>query len=94
MRITHEQLIGLPVYTQSRQDLGRVAGFEMDTEQQVIRTYVVKKSALLKELFAQAKYLYISNSQVVSLTDEEMVVIDSVAAEAEKKQTSKKAIPA
>ncbi len=94
MRLSHEQLIGLPVYTQSRQNLGRVAGFELDAEEHTVRVYIVKKSALLNELLAKSNHLYISNSQVVSLTDKEMIVIDAVAAEAEKKQASKKAVPA
>lgn len=75
MQLSHRQILGLSVETQSGQKLGVVASFEIDTEQQVILRYIVRP-ALVPRLLA--KELIISAGQVVSLTNEKMVVVDGV----------------
>ncbi|OGL68487.1 hypothetical protein A3E96_00905 [Candidatus Uhrbacteria bacterium RIFCSPHIGHO2_12_FULL_46_13] len=52
-----------------------MASFELDSEQQIVSRYIVRP-ALVPRLLA--KELIISAGQVVGLTNEKMVVVDSV----------------
>ncbi|MBU0597926.1 PRC-barrel domain-containing protein [Patescibacteria group bacterium] len=93
MRLNKEQLIGLPVYTQSRQYLGKVVDFDFDTALQFITHYHVKSKDIIKGLLKQE--LLISKEQVVAISSEEMLVIDSLITEPnEKRQVVRKAVPA
>lgn len=75
MKILSSDLINLPVYTQSGQNLGRVDSIEVDVEDQTIVNYRVK-TGLIKGLWHQQ--LVIHSSQVISITKEKMTVEDNV----------------
>ncbi|MFH1207687.1 MAG: PRC-barrel domain-containing protein [Patescibacteria group bacterium] len=93
MSLTAKQLIGLPVYTQSGEHLGKVSDFVVDQESQSIRQYSVRSRDLIGELLQRD--LLISRDQVLQVTEEKMTVEDSVLAEAElKKQPANKPVPA
>jgi len=93
MSLTQKQLIGLPVYTQSGEHLGKVSDFVFDQETQAIKQYSVRSRDLIGELLQRD--LLISRDQVVQITAERMTVEDSVLAESElKKQPADKPVPA
>lgn len=75
MVINLRKLIGLPVYTAAGVKLGRIADAELDVEKHLVARYVVKAGAI-----SLASFL-VQYSQVVSITEEKMVVDDSVSAE-------------
>lgn len=75
MLIKHKQLIGLLVETQSGEKLGRVDGFNLETDSHLIFQYLVKPAGLSK-IFSHE--LVISQAQVISLSEEKMVVDDLV----------------
>ena len=81
MQLNHKQLINLPVYTQGQQLLGRVCGFEFNAETHTIIKYFVAKSGLVKELLNLGDELEIASAQVVSITEEKMVVEDNIKRE-------------
>lgn len=93
MNLRKEQLIGLPVYTQSGQHLGKVADFEFDSSAHLIRCYFVKSRDIIKGLLQNE--LSISREQVISISEEKMIVEDSIVSEAEiKKEAMKRPVPA
>lgn len=93
MNLTKKTLIGLPVYTQSEQHLGKVADFELDPATQLIARYYIKGGDLIKELLQSE--LIISREQVVTISTQRMVVEDAVVTEPEtQKAAFKKAVPA
>lgn len=75
MLLEHKQIIGLPVAAKSGERLGKIAGFNLDSESQIIYQYRVNPLGL-SNLFA--KELLIHHDQVVSLDDKKMVVDDLV----------------
>lgn len=75
MLINHKKLIGLAVETQSRERLGEIAGFVLETEAQMIYQYQVRPAGL-SGIFA--KELLVHRQQVISVTEEKMVVDDLV----------------
>ncbi len=88
MQLSGEQLDGLLVQTQSGQKLGAVESILLDTETHVITHYQVKPSITLLALFK--KNFLVASAQVISLSQEKMIVHDSVAAQepvTNKKQT-------
>ncbi len=82
MYLNNDKLIGLPVFTQSEQNLGRVDGFEIDSSTHTVSKYFVKSSGLIEGLFKDK--LLVDKSQVVSLDKEKMVVEDNIIAEGAK----------
>ena len=79
MRLNDRQLVGLPVVTQSGQQLGSVTGFECDTEHHTIETYLVSTSPLITRLFGlQRRTLVVARSQVIAITAEAMIVHDAL----------------
>ena len=76
MIVKNNQLIGLLVETRSGELLGRVSGFELDSQSHEIIRYQVKKSGIWPVLLS--KYLLIHKNQVVSLTAEKMIVEDAL----------------
>ncbi|MFA6428571.1 MAG: PRC-barrel domain-containing protein [Candidatus Buchananbacteria bacterium] len=70
-----KEIIGLPVYTQTRQYLGRVIKIILDQQTQTPQQYVVRKTGWLKTLVKNS--LIINQQQVVSITSEEMIVVDT-----------------
>lgn len=84
MHFSSKQLQHLPVKTQSNVFLGHIIGFEMDTIEQKIINYYVKKGVFSTTLFGQlatADYV-IHRSQVLSITGERMLVEDAAVQEA------------
>jgi sporulation protein YlmC with PRC-barrel domain len=93
MSLTAKQLIGLPVYTQSGEHLGKVSDFVLDQEAQAVKQYSVRSRDLIGELLQRD--LLIGREQVLQITAEKMVVEDAVLTERElKKQPADKPVPA
>ncbi|MDD5039519.1 MAG: PRC-barrel domain-containing protein [Patescibacteria group bacterium] len=92
MIIRKGELINLPVVTQSGQQLGRVADFEMDAEEHTVVRYIVKPGTLLADLLESD--LVIAREQVVAITADRMIVEDAVVTAKNRKGLIKKAIPA
>ena len=78
MKIPSNDLINLPVYTQGGEHLGKVASFEINTDTGKIDSYHVK-TGLIEGLWHEQ--LVINASQVIEITEEKMVVEDSVKKE-------------
>lgn len=78
-KISDKQLFGLPVETESGTPLGKVQGFHMDAEHHAVVQYIVKNSNPLKDFFNRE--LLVAPSQVLSISEQKMVVDDSVVAE-------------
>ena len=74
--LTPVEVVGLPVYTQSGQFLGKVKRIILDPLTQGVSQYVVGSRHWLKRFLV--KELLISPLQVISLTREKMVVADNV----------------
>ncbi|MFA6027378.1 MAG: hypothetical protein WC752_00425 [Patescibacteria group bacterium] len=89
MKLSHKQLISLPVYTQSDQHLGKVAGFEFNTDSHIIIKYVISQSSLVKEWLNLGSELEIASAQVISITAEKMIVEDAVTKEWAARQKAK-----
>jgi len=75
MLISSLDLINLPVFTQSGQNLGRVAAFDINVDTNVIACYYVK-TGLIKGLWHQQ--LAIAPGQIISISKEKMVIEDNV----------------
>ncbi len=81
MRINHKQLFNLPVYTEDNEFLGYIVGLEIDTDTHVVVTYYVSKHKLVTELLSSLvrdSSLLVSSKQVVSITNERMIVQSTV----------------
>lgn len=80
MKISSNDLINLPVFTQGGQNLGRVYSFDIDIDidNQTVTCYYVR-TGLIKGLWHQQ--LAIAPGQIISITKEKMVVKDSAAKE-------------
>lgn len=79
MNLSKKDLIGLPVFTQSNQHLGKISDFEFEAEMQRIIKYHIKSEKLVKELLARE--LIINAERVISIDKEKMIVEDNVAKE-------------
>lgn len=75
MKISNNDLINLPVYTQSGQHLGKIASFEIDTDTDKITSFHVK-TGLIEGLWHEQ--LVINASQVIEITEAKMIVEDGV----------------
>lgn len=71
--------IGIPVVTESGQQLGRIVGVEIDPTTHGVLQYRAHTSRLP----GVARELLIQQSQVISLSDEQMVVDDATTREAQ-----------
>lgn len=76
MFINSEKLIGLKSETQSGAYLGRVQSLDIDIDTQGIRSYRIKPTLLEGGIFSEG--LIVHHKQVVSISEEKMVVIDNV----------------
>lgn len=78
MTISHKNLIGLPVQTKSGLLLGKIRGFEIESDGQNILCYIVKSRNLIDKLLTEkVGEIIISRNQVVSLDEKKMVVDDA-----------------
>ena len=78
MRISSDDLLNLPVESQSGQHLGRISGLDVDIDAHRITRYRVK-TGLIKGLWHQQ--LLIDPAQVISISKEKMVVEDGAVRE-------------
>jgi sporulation protein YlmC with PRC-barrel domain len=90
MIIDCKKLIGLPVETKSGLLLGKIKNFEIDSETQTVRQYIVKSRSLMKKLLSEeVSELVVGRSQVISIEEEKMIVEDSVVGETETARLSR-----
>ena len=75
MKISNDHLVNLPVYTKSGEHLGKVASFELDLDTGKIENFYVK-TGLIEGLWHEQ--LLIHCSQVIEITEEKMIVEDTV----------------
>lgn len=78
MKIQSNDLINLPVFTQSGRNLGRIDSFEIDIDTHAINCYYIK-TGLIKGLWHEK--LIIHQSQVISISKEKMIVEDNIGEE-------------
>jgi len=83
MLINSEKLIGLKVETQNGTYLGRVQSFNIDIDIQEVRSYNIKPTLLARLLGRQEGGIFsdgfiIHHKQVVSISEEKMIVLDNV----------------
>lgn len=82
MLLNHKILVGLPVETKSGLLLGKIKGFEIDSETHVVRQYIVKSHNLIgKILSEESGELVIGKDQVLEISKNKMVVEDGVVKE-------------
>lgn len=74
MYISSRKLIGLPVVTRSRQPVGKVAEIEIDTDTGRLQTLIVHTRKFLLGLLHPN--LRVAWNQVISITDQEVVIVD------------------
>lgn len=79
MIIKWQNLINLPVETESGNSLGHVSGVDVDIESHSIKNYRVKSKGIIKGLLNDE--LLISPAQVISIDRDKMVVYDSAVSE-------------
>ena len=72
MLVSLKKLIGLPVFTQSGEKLGKVLNVNIEADSQVVREYLVRASIFNSRVFL------IKPIQVMEITDRKMVVEDAV----------------
>ena len=72
MLVSLKKLIGLPVHTQSGNRLGKVSAVNIDTDNHVVRDYLIRASIFNSRVFL------IKPIQVVEIADGKMVVEDTV----------------
>lgn len=77
MLLNHKQLIGLLVKTENGQELGQIKDFEFDSDSYKIIKYIISSSGLVKKMLAND--LIIDSTQVIKITDQEMIVDDNTA---------------
>ena len=83
--IGSKDLIGLSVVTKSGFVLGKIRGFEADTETQSILRYFVKNRRLTSKILSEGlEEIIISRNQVVGFNDAEMIVEDGAIKNIEK----------
>jgi len=84
MIIDYKNLIGLSAETKSGLVLGKIKNFEVDSETQTISQYFVKGRGFISKLLSESdQQLIIHRNQVVSISEEKMIVEDNVVKEGE-----------
>ncbi|MDD2646596.1 MAG: PRC-barrel domain-containing protein [Patescibacteria group bacterium] len=73
--LVKEKIIGLPVYTQSGKLLGKVIDLESAPQSELVIRYIVEPDGLIKNIIGVQ--LSISPQQIISLTEEKMIVEDN-----------------
>lgn len=89
MNLKKRDLIDLPVYTKSDQHLGKIVDFDLDSTTHMVSQYHIKSTDIIRGLLT--KELIVNQSQVVSLTNQKMIVEDNVAKD---KEAIRKTVPA
>jgi len=84
MILSNKNFIGLPVETKSGLLLGKVKSFEVDGDTQTILNYNIKSKSLVNKLLGEkVDELIINRNQVISTSEEKMVVQDNTVRETE-----------
>jgi sporulation protein YlmC with PRC-barrel domain len=83
MYINHQKLIHLPVVTESGTKLGHVYDLEIDIETHQIRKYMVGPRFIGKETYL------ITPAQIKSITEEKMIVEDTITKAPEEMKKSR-----
>ena len=78
MRLKNKQLLNLPAYTKANDFLGRVSSFEVDSETRLIVKYYIGSSSLVRKILKDEPELIINDSAVIEISEEKMIVKDSV----------------
>lgn len=86
MILKKQDIINLPVYTQSGNHLGKVADFELSTSSHLIERYIIRSGLIVGGILQ--KDLLISPSQVISITQEKMIVEDTLIRQKELKKAA------
>jgi len=79
MNLKKQEIINLPVFTQSGENLGRVVDFEVSSDTHQIEKYIVRSGLMAGGILQ--KDLLISPTQVISMTNEKMEVEDTLTRE-------------
>ena len=72
MKISSQQLINIPVETESGQSLGVVESFNIDIDTQSMLEYIVKPASKILELISND--LIIARGQIISITAHKVIV--------------------
>ena len=80
MKISSNDLINLPVYTESGQHLGRIISFDINIDNYLIEKFYIK-TGLIQGLWHEQ--LVIDPSQVISITKDKLIVEDLTGSEPE-----------
>ncbi len=91
MMLAGKQLFGLSVETLSGRPLGKIHDFALNPETHMVMQYTVRNTNPLKDFFG--KEHLVSAAQVLSLTNEKMVVEDLVIREPETSKVAPEAEP-
>lgn len=75
MRLSNQQIIGLPVYTQSDEHLGKVCRLIIEVDTGELVQLEVASSSLVK-IFSRT--LLINKEQIISITTEKVIVADNI----------------
>jgi len=75
MRLTNQQLLGLPVETQIGFKLGFIKSIEIDSAEHVIVCYIIQSASLPRPF---AKTLLVSPTQVIEITQDKMIVDEAL----------------
>lgn len=76
MILKKQEIINLPVYTQSDDHLGKVVDFELSTDSHSIQKYIIKSGLIVGGILQHE--MLISPDQVISITSEKMIVEDAL----------------
>ena len=76
MLLKSKQLIGLEVKTKNGQRLGRLVDLEMETETSEVKKYIVGADSWIKNKIIPE--LVIDSSQIIEITDQSIIVDDSL----------------
>lgn len=79
MLISDKQLLGLSVVTESGTDLGSVSGFDINVDSHSVWRYHVRSHHLIRRIFGGE--LLISYTEVISISEDKMVVSDNTSDE-------------
>lgn len=79
--LDEKKLLKLPVHTHSGTHLGKLVGFDFEPGQQMIMSYRVRPKGIAKSILKSP--LRIGREQVLSITEEKMIVDDAVEKEME-----------
>ncbi len=90
MILSFSDLKNLSVFSQSGINLGQIIDLEIDSESQSVIRYVVRRGRLVSRF---QKSLLIHRQQVISISQEKMVVEDAVAKEVIESEEKKNIAP-